>query len=105
MFLKLYKLLPEAAVLLIGAGNEVCRQLRDIISWGVTKFLWIQNEQLGQKFIGEEGETEPEAQSSWDPSQIILFANNIEVNHLIQVYVFFFLVLGQSIRHFFIFYL
>ncbi|EFO27962.1 ERCC4 domain-containing protein [Loa loa] len=68
----------EPTVLLIGAGNEVCRQLRDIISWGVTKFLWIQNEKLGQKFIGEEGKTKPEAQPSWDPSQIILFANNIE---------------------------
>ncbi|VDK82413.1 unnamed protein product [Onchocerca ochengi] len=68
----------EPAVLLIGAGNEVCRQLRDIISLGVAKFLWIQNEQLGQNFIDEKGKIEPEAQPSWDPSQIILFANNIE---------------------------
>uniref|UniRef100_A0A158Q8B8 DNA repair endonuclease XPF n=1 Tax=Elaeophora elaphi TaxID=1147741 RepID=A0A158Q8B8_9BILA len=68
----------EPTVLLIGAENAVCRQLRDIISWGVTKFLWVQNEHLGQKFIGENGETEPEAQPSWDPSQIILFANNVE---------------------------
>ncbi|CAG9533528.1 unnamed protein product [Cercopithifilaria johnstoni] len=68
----------EPTVLLIGAGNEVCRQLRDIISWGVTKFLWIQNEQLGQKFISEKSGTGPEAQSLWDPSQIILFATNVE---------------------------
>lgn len=78
-------MLPEPAVLLIGAGNEVCRQLRDIISLGVAKFLWIQNEQLGQNFIDEKGKIEPEAQPSWDPSQIILFANNIEVNnHLLN---------------------
>ncbi|KAM3718592.1 DNA repair endonuclease XPF [Dirofilaria immitis] len=68
----------EPAVLLIGAGNEVCRQLRDIISYGVTKFLWVQNEQLGRNFIDKQGETEPESQPSWDPSRIILFANNIE---------------------------
>ncbi|MCP9264011.1 DNA repair endonuclease XPF [Dirofilaria immitis] len=68
----------EPAVLLIGAGNEVCRQLRDIISYGVTKFLWVQNEQLGRDFIDKQGETEPESQPSWDPSRIILFANNIE---------------------------
>ncbi|VIO94526.1 ERCC4 domain containing protein [Brugia malayi] len=68
----------EPTVLLIGAENEVCRQLRDIVSWGVAKFLWIKNEQLGQKFINGKGEIEPEAQPSWDPLQIVLFANNSE---------------------------
>uniref|UniRef100_A0A915Q4P7 Persulfide dioxygenase ETHE1, mitochondrial n=1 Tax=Setaria digitata TaxID=48799 RepID=A0A915Q4P7_9BILA len=68
----------ELAILLIGAKNEVCRQLRDIITWGVKKFLWVQNEELGQDFIGEKGEIEPEAQPSWDPSQIILCPNNVE---------------------------
>lgn len=81
--LKLYKFLSEPAVLLIGAGNEACRQLRDIISWGVTKFLWIKNEHLGQKFINEKGNSEPEAQPAWDPLQIILFTNDIEVGHII----------------------
>ncbi|VDK84748.1 unnamed protein product [Litomosoides sigmodontis] len=68
----------EPAVLLIGAGNEACEQLRDIISWGVAKFLWIQNEHLGQKFMNEKGSSEPTAQPAWDPSQIVLFTNNIQ---------------------------
>lgn len=68
-------------VLLIGAGNEACRQLRDIVAWGVKKFLWVQNEQLGEKFVGKPGEKEPEAEPSWDPSQIILFSNNVEVEN------------------------
>ncbi|VBB27037.1 unnamed protein product [Acanthocheilonema viteae] len=68
----------EPTVLLIGSRSEVCLQLRDIISWGVTKFLWVQNKQLGQKFISGKDDTEPESQPSWDPSKIILFANNVE---------------------------
>lgn len=89
-------MLPEPAVLLVGAGNEVCRQLRDIISSGVIKFLWTQNEQLRQELIGKKGDTEPEAQPSWDPSQIILFTNNVEVNHLMQIH-FFFLILAPDV--------
>ncbi|VDN03180.1 unnamed protein product [Thelazia callipaeda] len=66
----------KQTVLLIGAGNEVCLQLRDIITDGVKKFLWVKNQRLGEEFISSTDE--PQAEPSWDPSQVILFNKNVE---------------------------
>ncbi|KHN83734.1 DNA repair endonuclease XPF [Toxocara canis] len=69
----------ESPVLLLAKNGEVCRQVRDVIKWGIKKFSWIQRRQIIDDLPSAKGSSrEPLAEPLWEPSQITLFASNLD---------------------------
>uniref|UniRef100_A0A914WNF4 Uncharacterized protein n=1 Tax=Plectus sambesii TaxID=2011161 RepID=A0A914WNF4_9BILA len=70
----------ETAVLLIGAGEPVCRQLCDLIKLGPERLKWMLRRHAFEAIPTAGKEQEPECDPWWDPNSVTLYGNNGEQN-------------------------